>query len=50
MEGFVINQPGQKNKYKGLIFDLTNVAENVGSKTLYHRFGKTIQTINEAEN
>ena len=34
MEGFVINQLGQKNKYKELIFDLTNVAENVGSKTL----------------
>ena len=49
MEGFVVNQPGQKNKYKELIFDLTNVAENVGSKTLYHRFGKTIQAIDEAE-
>ena len=49
MEGFVNKQQGQKNIYVDLMRDLTNVAENVGSKTLYFRFGKTSAGINESE-
>jgi len=49
MEGFVHKQQGQKNIYVDLMRDLTNVAETVGSKTLYFRFGKTSAGINESE-
>ena len=49
MEGFVHKRPGQKNIYVDLMGDLTNVAETVGSKTLYFRFGKTSAGINESE-
>ena len=40
MKGYVNDQPGQKNLYVNVIDDLQQIAENVGSSTYYHAFGK----------
>ena len=45
MQGFVKDQPGQKNLYRDVIDDLQQIYENVGSKTYYHKFGSTIEPI-----
>ena len=42
MKGYVVNQPGQKNLFISVIDDLQQIAENVGTKTYYHRFGKKL--------
>ena len=42
MKGYVNDQPGQKNLYVNVIDDLQQIAENVGSSTYYHAFGKDI--------
>jgi|TARA_B100001964_G_scaffold111966_1_gene124922 hypothetical protein len=49
MQGFVTNQPGQKNLFVNVIDDLQQIAENVGNKTYYYRFGKTIKAMKEHE-
>ena len=45
MKGYVNDQPGQKNLYVNVIDDLQQIAENVGSSTYYHAFGKDIVPI-----
>ena len=45
MQGYVKDQPGKKNLYVDVIDDLQQIAENVGSETYYHRFGKDIYPI-----
>ena len=47
MQGFTKDQPGQNNLYVNVIDDLQQIAENVGSKTYYHSFGKIIKPIKE---
>ena len=42
MKGYVNDQPGLKNLYVNVIDDLQQIAENVGSSTYYHAFGKDI--------
>ena len=49
MKGFVVDQPGQKNLYVSIIDDLQQIAENVGSKTYYHKFGSKVAPIKENE-
>ena len=49
MKGFVVDQPGQKNLYVSVIDDLQQIAENVGSKTYYHKFGNKVAPIKENE-
>ncbi len=46
MDGYVKNQPGEKNIFIDLIDDLTQIAEIAGP-TKYHRFGKGITPIDE---
>ena len=45
MQGYTKDQPGQKNLYVNVIDDLQQIAENIGDKTYYHSFGKSIITI-----
>ena len=47
MQGYTKDQPGQNNLYVNVIDDLQQIAENVGSKTYYHSFGKIIKPIKE---
>ena len=47
MQGYTKDQPGQKNLYVNVIDDLQQIAENIGSKTYYHSFGKSIMPIKE---
>jgi len=47
MQGYTKNQPGIKNLYVNVIDDLQQIAENVGDKTYYQSFGKTILPIKE---
>lgn len=47
MQGYTKDQPGIKNLYINVIDDLQQIAENVGSKTYYHSFGKSVKTIKE---
>ena len=47
MQGYTKNQPGHNNLYVNVIDDLQQIAENVGSKTYYHSFGKSIIPIKE---
>ena len=47
MQGYTKDQPGQNNLYVNVIDDLQQIAENIGSKTYYHSFGKTITPIAE---
>ena len=49
MKGFVVDQPGQKNLYVSVIDDLQQIAENVGAKTYYHKFGNKVVPIKENE-
>ena len=49
MKGFVVDQPGQKNLYVSVIDDLQQIAENVGLKTYYHKFGNKVTPIKENE-
>ena len=37
MQGFVKDQPGQKNLYRDVIDDLQQISENVGKKTYFHK-------------
>ena len=46
MDGYVKNQPGEKNIFIDLVDDLTQIAEIAGP-TKYHRFGKRITPIDE---
>jgi len=47
MQGYTKDQPGQNNLYINVIDDLQQIAENVGTKTYYHSFGKSIVPIQE---
>ena len=47
MQGFTKLQPGEDNYYIDLLDDLQQIAENVGSKTFYHSFGKRIEPIKQ---
>ena len=47
MQGYTKDQPGVNNLYVNVIDDLQQIAENVGSKTYYHSFGKSIVPIKE---
>ena len=49
MKGFVVDQPGQKNLYRSIIDDLQQIAENVGAKTYYHKFGNEVHAIKGTE-
>ena len=49
MKGFVVDQPGQKNLYVSVIDDLQQIAENVGDKTYYHKFGNEVHAIKGTE-
>ena len=49
MQGYTKDQPGQNNLYVNVIDDLQQIAENIGSKTYYHSFGKAIKPIKENE-
>ena len=47
MQGYTKQQPGQENFYINVIDDLQQIAENVGSKTYYHSFGRKIIPIKQ---
>ena len=47
MQGYTIDQPGQENLYVNIIDDLQQIAENIGSKTYYHSFGRSIIPLKE---
>jgi len=47
MQGYTKDQPGVNNLYINVIDDLQQIAENVGNKTFYHEFGKSIKPIKE---
>ena len=47
MQGYTKDQPGINNFYVNVIDDLQQIAENVGNKTYYHSFGKSIKPIKE---
>ena len=47
MQGYTKDQPGVNNLYVNVIDDLQQIAENVGSETYYHSFGKSIIPIKE---
>ena len=47
MQGFVKDQPGQKNLYRDVIDDLQQISENVGKKTYFHKFGSKVDPIQE---
>ena len=47
MQGYTKDQPGINNLYINVIDDLQQIAENVGNKTFYHEFGKSIKPIKE---
>ena len=49
MKGYVVDQPGQKNLYINVMDDLQQIAENVGSKTYYHAFGKSIIPLKDSQ-
>ena len=49
MMGFVVDQPGQKNLYTSVMGDLSQIAENVGDKIYYHKFGSEVQAITGTE-
>ncbi len=49
MQGFTIDQPGQENLYVNIVDDLQQVAENIGSKTIYQNFGSGINPMSDRE-
>ena len=49
MKGFVVDRSGQKNLYVSIIDDLQQIAENVGDKTYYHKFGNEVHAIKGSE-
>lgn len=49
MQGYVNDQPGQKNLYVNVIDDLQQIAENVGSATYYHAFGRAVKPLKEKD-
>ena len=49
MKGYVVDQPGQKNLYVDVIFDVQQIAENIGSNVYYHAFGREIVSLNESQ-
>lgn len=49
MQGFTIDQPGQENLYVNIIDDIQQVAENIGTNTIYQKFGSDINTMTDRE-
>jgi len=49
MKGYVVKQPPQESIYINLIDQLISAADDLGSTTLYHKFGKRIKPLNEKE-
>ena len=49
MKGFVVKQPPQDSIYIDLLDQLISAADDLGSVTLYHKFGRRIKQLNEKE-
>ena len=49
MKGFVVKQPPQESIYINLLDQLISAADDLGSETLYHKFGRKIKQLNEKE-
>jgi hypothetical protein len=49
MKGFVVKQPPQDSIYIDLLDQLTSAAEDLGSETLYHKFGRKIEPLDERQ-
>ena len=49
MQGFTIDQPGQNNQYVNIVDDIQQVAENIGTDTIYQRFGSEINTMSDRD-
>ena len=49
MQGFTIDQPGQENLYVNIVDDIQQVAENIGTDTIYHNFGSDINPMTDRE-
>ena len=49
MKGFVVKQPPQESIYINLLDQLISAADDLGSVTLYHKFGRRIEQLNEKE-
>jgi len=49
MGGFVKDQPEQDNLYVKIVDDIQQLAENIGSNTIYQRFGSGINPMTDSE-
>mgnify|MGYP000052930525 CR=1 FL=1 len=49
MQGFTIDQPGQENLYVNIVDDIQQVAENIGSDTIYQNFGSDIKPMSDRD-
>ena len=49
MQGFTIDQPGQNNQYVNIVDDIQQVAENIGTDTIYQKFGSEINTMSDKD-
>ena len=49
MQGFTIDQPGQENLYVNIVDDIQQIAENIGSDTIYQNFGTEINPMSDRE-
>ena len=47
MKGFVVKRPPLENLFPDVVDQLTSAAEDLGSETLYHKFGKNIEMLDE---
>ena len=47
MQGFTIDQPGQENLYVNIVDDIQQIAENIGSDTIYQNFGTEINPMQD---
>jgi|TARA_B100001964_G_scaffold110058_1_gene123003 hypothetical protein len=47
MLGYVVKRPPLENLFPDIIDQLTSAAEDLGSETLYHKFGKNIEMLDE---
>ena len=49
MQGFTIDQPGQENLYVNIVDDIQQIAENIGSDTIYQNFGTEINPMQDRD-
>ena len=47
MKGFVVKQPPQESIYIDLLDQLISAADDLGSETLFHKFGRKITPLDE---